>query len=155
MQHQLFATFSLSVPLPFIHSRLFSFQLNVREIVCNELELLFECVDREELTYLPCMDNRELLHLQDFHKFNLFKNFGFLQRYAKQKVEQNWTRICETRRTDSVVRPGNFDGDILLNFRLAFPLSLQRLIAKNMCWTFAPASSTSRKGGRSSRTPFE
>lgn len=148
MQHQLFATFSHSVLRQSPDSHRFSFQLNVRDIVCNELELLFEYIDSEELTYLPCMDNRELLHLQDFHKFNLFKNFGFLQRYAKQKVEQNWTRICETRRTDSVVKPGNFDGDIVPNFRLAFPSFLQRPIAKNTYWTFAPVSSTSRKVGR-------
>lgn len=117
--------------LPDFDSLYFSFQLNVREIVRNELELLFECIDREELTYLPCMDNRELAHLQDFHKYILYKNFGFLQRYAKQKVEQNWTRLCETQRPDSVEKPGNFNSEFeILNFRSAFSPSLQREIAK-------------------------
>lgn len=78
------------------------------EIIRSELQLLFEYIDSKKFTYLASMDNRVLLHLQDFHKFILFKNFEFMQVFVKQKVEQNWTRFCETRRTDTVKRPSNF-----------------------------------------------
>lgn len=79
----------------------------MRELVRTELDSLCEFIDTEIFTISDCMDIRELLHLQDFHKFILFKNIGFLERFVKQKVEQNWRRICLTHRVDSIERPSN------------------------------------------------
>lgn len=63
----------------------------------------FYRIDNEHFPYPETLDVRELMHLQDFQKYILAKNLGFLRSYVKLKVEQYLGRSCAERKIE---RPG-------------------------------------------------
>lgn len=64
----------------------------------------FYRIDNEQFPHSKTMDVRELMHLQDFQKFIVSKNLGFLKNFVKLKVEQYLGRSCAKQKIE---RPGN------------------------------------------------
>lgn len=94
-----------------------SSQLNLRALVRNEMTELFDIIDNENFTYPGTMDTRDLMHLQDFQKCILAKNFGFLGHFVKLKMEQYLSRSFVTRQIE---RPGKFLHTKFLFIRIQF-----------------------------------
>lgn len=65
---------------------------------------LFDLLENGRFTYPAAMEIRELMHFQDYQKFILAKNFSFLRRHVKLKVERYLSRGCAERRVE---RPSN------------------------------------------------
>lgn len=61
-----------------------------------EISALFDCISQEEIIVPDFMNTRELLHLQDFHKYIIAKNLNFVRKYGKLKVENNWDEMMNS-----------------------------------------------------------
>lgn len=93
-------------------------QLNLRALVQDEINSLFHTIDNEEFTFSDIMNTRELIHLQDYQKMILSKNFLFLKRFVKLKMEQYLSIGCSTQRIE---RPSNsFCCHLSSNFVIQF-----------------------------------
>lgn len=83
----------------------FPFQLNLASLIKNTMVEFFDTIENEHFSYPETMNTRELIHLYDYQKFILKKNFRFLEHFVTIKVEQylsrNYTR-------DRIERPSKF-----------------------------------------------
>lgn len=83
----------------------FPFQLNLASLIKNTMVEFFDTIENEHFSYPETMNTRELIHLYDYQKFILKKNFRFLEHFVTIKVEQYLSRNCTRHRIE---RPSKF-----------------------------------------------
>lgn len=73
--------------------------MGIRQLVTVAASELIEETCSGKMDVPEYTNTRELIHLHDSHKFVLYKNLRFLEKYTEFKVQQNWSRIYNTTTT--------------------------------------------------------